>query len=305
MAFSKSRHSSKIKLSSQEMFAISKEINSEFSPSFSSNLQEIDPKLKLAPKELSAISQEISREFSPELSNNSGLTAALSRQAQEPLRAPLQEPDRQSEAGTKGSGPELASQIKFAPNELAAISQEISVAFAPQFSSRLSEPAAPIRLAANELLEISREISREFVTGAALESPELILFPVDPYHLHAYWHVDEHIAATESKEGLQEPLTLRVYAQASASTDTEKAAPDSWFDLAVEGFQSHQDVSLPATFAETVYSAAIGKYDADNGFSVFAYSNITHPARGGAEPEGSVSRVQALSVSRNASGIGK
>jgi len=148
------------------------------------------------------------------------------------------------------------------------------------------------------------------VTGAALESPELILFPVDPYHLHAYWHVDEHIAATESKEGLQEPLTLRVYAQASASTDTKKAAPDSWFDLPIEGFQRQQKVSLPTTLAETVYSAAIGKCHADNSFAVLAYSNITPPARGGTEPYGywenrTVSRAQALSVRKNASGLGK
>lgn len=285
------------------MFAISKEINSGYSPSFSSNMLEPAPLIKLAPKELIAISQEISREFSPEVSIHSPAFDVPDKPVQGTLRASQQENKRQSVAELDDKGTGLVTQIKFAPNELAAISQEISRTFMPQFSTKLSEPSAPIRFAANELLEISQEISKEFAAGEAMQRPDLIILPVDPYHLHAYWHVDEHIGETGAETGFEDALTLRVYAQAGANTD--RAQPDSWFDLAIEGFQSHQKVSLPTALADTVYSAAIGKCYADNRFSVFAYSNITHPAGGSAEPYGYISRAQELSVCKNASGIGK
>ena len=285
------------------MFAISKEINSGYSPSFSSNMLEPTLPIKLASKELFAISQEISREFSPDVSIQSPVFDVPDKQIQGTLRASQQENKRQSVDELDGKGTELVPQLKFAPNELAAISQEISRTFMPQFSTKLSEPFAPIRFAANELLNISQEISREFAAGAPMQRPDLVIMPVDPYHLHAYWHVDEHISETGAEIGFEDPLTLRVYAQAGANTD--RAQPDSWFDLAIEGFQNHQKVSLPTALAETVYSAAIGKCYADNSFSVFAYSNITHPAWGSAEPYGYTSRAQELSVCKNASGIGK
>jgi hypothetical protein len=195
------------------------------------------------------------------------------------------------------------SEIKFAPEELLAISQEISETFSPRFSSKKAEPASHIRLAAKELFEISQEITREFASGAATDRPELMLLPVDPYHLHAYWHLDEAKANADVKNGFEDSLTLRIYAQAVESTDSVE--PESWFDVAIEGFQSQQTVSLPIALAETVYSAAIGKCYADNSFAAFAYSNITSPPRGRTDSYGVVSRAQALSTSKNASGQGK
>jgi hypothetical protein len=283
------------------MFAISQEISQEFSPSFLSNMPGSVLPMKFAPKELLAISQEISREFSPECSNTVRGVDSLSRPAL--LSNVQQANNRQSAPDVAGNRPGPVSQIKLAPKELLTISQEISGAFSPRFFSKMAEPVSQIRLAAKELFEISQEITREFASGAAMDSPELMLLPVDPYHLHAYWHLDEPKAKADVKDGFEDQLTLRIYAQAAESTGSVE--PESWFDVAIEGFQSQQTVSLPIPLAETVYSAAIGQYYADNSFAAFVYSNITSPPRGRSEAYGAVSMAQALSTSKNASGQGK
>ncbi len=307
------------------MLAISQEINREFTPSFSSKMPGPVTPMRFAPKELSAISQEISREFSPEFANSflgfddlsKPLPVAVPLPIAEPVPAPIVE-------RLPGSGlvknlpsvtgfaskrhPELVPPLELAPEELLAISQEISLAFSPVFSSMMPEASAHIRLAERELIDISQQITREFSASAAIGSPELILLPVDPGHLHAYWHLDEHNAGAEVSNNFEDQLTLRIFTQANVRM--ESAEPNSWFDVPVDGFQSQQTVTLPRSFSETVYSAAIGQCHADNSFTAFAYSNSTTRPRGSSDAYGyqenlPVSKAQVLSVSRNTSGQGK
>ncbi len=191
------------------MLAISQEINREFTPSFSSKMPGPVTPMRFAPKELYAISQEISREFSPESACSLFGFDDLSSPVLEPLPAIAPVNDLPSTAEPAGKCPELDSPLQPTPKELFAISQEISAAFSPIFFSRIPESSAHIRLAEKELIDISQQITKEFSATTATGSPELMLLPVDPGHLHAYWHLEEHNASADVSNNFEDQLTLK------------------------------------------------------------------------------------------------
>lgn len=164
-------------------------------------------------------------------------------------------------------------EINLSTEEMLAISQEISRDFTPRFSSRIS--AEKIRLSPRELLDIGQEISRDFAPKLSHDAPELMLLPVDPRHLHAYWHLGEsrEIPAPDDDDEVQ--FTLRIYSQSDEEQETTEAA--SWFDIPIDNAKIGQSVPLSeAAAGETAYSAAIGLCRPDDSFTVLARSNIIH-----------------------------
>ncbi|MDO9167954.1 MAG: DUF4912 domain-containing protein [Methylobacter sp.] len=151
------------------------------------------------------------------------------------------------------------------------ISQEISRNFTPCFSSPATEPDEKIRLSPRELWDIGEEIGRDFAPKPSCHIPELMLLPVDPGHLYACWYLagDREVSTQDNDQ-----LTLRIYSQ----SDDEEASAEtvSWFDVAIDNPMNQQQVSLPSPVNETAYSAAIGKWGADDGFIAIAQSNIIH-----------------------------
>ncbi|MCK9397022.1 MAG: DUF4912 domain-containing protein [Methylobacter sp.] len=177
------------------------------------------------------------------------------------------------------------------------ISQEISRDFTPCFSSQMPELVEKIRLTPRELLDIGEEIGRDFAPKASYSIPELILLPVDPEHLYAYWNLGDSRWTPEPDN----ELTLRVYTQPEEqSADTQTPL---WFDVAVDSPNTRQQVSLPGPVDETAYSAAIGKYCADDSFIVFAHSNIIH-AHHGYTAQHQDHQNPADGLSKSASGLG-
>lgn len=178
------------------------------------------------------------------------------------------------------------------------ISQEISRNFTPCFSSGMPELVKKIRLSANELLDIVERIGRDFAPKASFNDAEVTLLPVDPGHLYAYWSLGD-------KPGISRPdedrLTLRIYSQTDEDTPASEAA--SWFDVAIDSPNAGQQVSLPAPVDDSVYSAAIGKYREDDGFIVFAHSNIIHAPHGGAARQ-RIHQNSTYCQGKNASGQG-
>jgi hypothetical protein len=125
-----------------------------------------------------------------------------------------------------------------------------------------------ITLSQRELLEISQKINRSFPSVADSAFPELVLLPVDPYHLYAYWSLGEN----SIKSGLNDAnhqLTLRVYWWFNENTGFYRTK--QWFDIKVNGNQRQQKIQGPKD--EAFYSAVIGKYYPDDGFAAYAYSN--------------------------------
>jgi|GEM_PF-291239 len=190
------------------------------------------------------------------------------------------------------------TQIKLSPEELFEISQEISRKFAPNAST---DPAFPpdafpsrhtqrkfgknpinsllhaghrscIRLSPQEMFEISQEISRKYAPNMSTATPELVLLPVDPCHLYAYWNLGDDKNITGLKEESANPLILRIYWRPDENAALNNAK--IWFDVALDTFQSRQKVRLPID--GTAYSAVIGRLYPDNSLRVFADSNLIH-----------------------------
>ncbi|WP_333873582.1 DUF4912 domain-containing protein [Methylobacter sp.] len=171
------------------------------------------------------------------------------------------------------------SKINLSAQEILEISQEISRDFTPCFSSGTPELVEKIRLSSKELFDISEEIGRDYASKVSCTIPEVTLLPVDPRHIYAYWNIGENRETATPDNEHKDQLTLRIYAQ----PDEEKVATEtvSWFDIAIDRPEARQQVSLPDPVDETAYSAAIGKYCADDNFIVFAHSNIIHAPHGG------------------------
>lgn len=169
------------------------------------------------------------------------------------------------------------------------ISQEISQAFTPYFSHPIPVLLEKSGLTATELLVIGEEIRRDFAPKVSVNSPELMLLPVDPQHLYAYWNFEENSRPTSDHE-----LTLRIYSQAEQQTAIH------WFDVAIDNLKTSQQISLPS-FEETTYSAAIGKYYSADSFIAFAHSNSIDSAHGQHQQP---KKINTNGLSKNASGLG-
>jgi hypothetical protein len=165
-------------------------------------------------------------------------------------------------------------QIKLSPEEMLEISQQINREFAPGFSAGISKPVYQHKLSPKEMFEISEEIRQDFAPRASNNTKELVLLPVDPDHLYAYWNLgDDKLNTTQINESKNQ-LTLRIYQEPNKNMDITKAKP--WFDVDIGSGQAQQKILLPTRTNEAAYYASIGKRFPDNSLAPFASSNITH-----------------------------
>ncbi|MCF7987233.1 MAG: DUF4912 domain-containing protein [Methylovulum sp.] len=191
------------------------------------------------------------------------------------------------------------TQIQLSQEELFEISQEITRLYTPvperdfiavKYSDELKKPNHLVtskpyestqtlhrsrnsmtQLSAHELCDISELISRQFAPSTISEPvSELMLLPVDPYHLYAYWAINPEQSQHHTEKGLDNPLILRIYWRPNEITSN--AATRLWFDLALHNLESRQEIRLPVS--GTAYSASIGRLQADNHLSVIAESNM-------------------------------
>ena len=132
-----------------------------------------------------------------------------------------------------------------------------------------------IKLSQQEILETSQKISRDFSPSVSSAFPELLLLPVDPFHLYAYWNLGQNWIKSERFDFGNLQLTLRVYWQFNENSDFYRTK--QWFDVKVNGNQHQQKIRVPND--EAFYSAVIGKHYPDNSFAAYAYSNIIHLPR--------------------------
>lgn len=208
------------------------------------------------------------------------------------------------------------SQAKLSPREILEISQEISRNYSPVASVNSPGLTAKIRLSPREMLEISKEISRKNTLKISTSTPELVLLPVDPEHLYAYWNPGETRITSASKDDSHE-IVLRIYSQPDENT---KITTKSWFEVVIDNSRTQQKVLLPMQVNASAYSATIGKRYPDGRLAAFATSNVVHVPRGSTAPyqcgEGAIiprtmlqallsSQEQSHYTSKNASGQGK
>lgn len=175
------------------------------------------------------------------------------------------------------------SQIKLSPKEILEISQEISREFAPSSVIDSPELDAKINLSTREMFEISEEIRQDFAPRASNNTQELVLLPVDPDHLYAYWNLGDDKLNATPKNDFENQLALRIYSQPNKNLDITETK--SWFDVAIDSPQAQQKVLLPMRSHETDYRATIGRRYPDNSLAPFAHSNITHVPPGKVIPK--------------------
>ena len=137
-----------------------------------------------------------------------------------------------------------------------------------------SEHDPRIELTRDEMLEISQEISQEYAPDRTAGAQELVLLPVDPYHMYVYWNLEE-------EKGKPSDLTLRVYwrPDEERSTETSKL----WFDVALQGYRNQCQIQLPID--QTAYSAELGWRNPEHELSVIVDSNVIHVPRGRMAPQ--------------------
>ncbi|MGD7036457.1 DUF4912 domain-containing protein [Methylotuvimicrobium buryatense] len=127
-----------------------------------------------------------------------------------------------------------------------------------------------LTISSQEIQHISQTISRtyhplQFSQAEPLNFPQLIILPIDPYHLHAYWRI---AGATPLLQMANSPLILRLFWQIDWEDAQDHLRP--WFDACVVSAQANAKIELPV--AGAIYTAAIGQCDNNGDFIVYVRS---------------------------------
>lgn len=130
------------------------------------------------------------------------------------------------------------------------------------------------KLSQQDLREISEQITNTYAPQETRHQAELVLMPVDPVNLYAYWNLKEN-ETDDLTQHIDKKLALRVYSLPKLS-DLAGTMSLS-FDIPVSGFQGQQKVQLP--MAASAYSAVIGEINADNSFSALVTSDTIQVPR--------------------------
>ena len=136
------------------------------------------------------------------------------------------------------------------------------------------------KLSQQGLLDISEEITQAYAPHDKQHQPELVLMPVDPINLYAYWNL-KGSATDNIIEHVDKQLALRIYSLPELSADS--GAMKLSFDIKVQGFRNQQQVHLPV--AASAYSAVIGEINADDSFSPLVTSETIHVPRETPKPK--------------------
>ncbi|MGJ0483268.1 MAG: DUF4912 domain-containing protein [Methylomicrobium sp.] len=185
---------------------------------------------------------------------------------------------------------ESRSPIDLTPDEMWAISEEITLKFSPNKASLaamgnfppahvtvsaatavLTERPATGNFSYRELQAISEDISQRFMPKASSSVPEILLLPVDPHHLYAYWDAGSSPPLIPD-HNLQQPLTLRIYWRPNAKQ--EITGLNLYFDIPADNAAKRKKIRLPVD--DTNYSATLGKLNPDHSLEVLAHSNLVH-----------------------------
>lgn len=135
-----------------------------------------------------------------------------------------------------------------------------------------------------QLRQVSQVIAEEFSPcGSDAAAPELVLMPVDPYHLHAYWHIDADDTPAVWKQRQpsgKNDLRLRIYCRHEAQSG--QATGEPWFDVAVGTEKNWCDVRLPLDNLRC--RAALGTKSDSRPFTPLLFSNEIHAPKAGISP---------------------
>ncbi|MFW5442751.1 MAG: DUF4912 domain-containing protein [Methylococcaceae bacterium] len=161
------------------------------------------------------------------------------------------------------------------------ISDGISKSFAPVIAAEILEQDEGIQLASQDLLEVSQNISLYFAPSMSSNANKLVVLPIDPQHIYAYWHLNDNPEKSMSQRMLNDELTLRVYSQPEQKKQAVHISP--LVEIPIHDFDSRHRIRLPEAENATAYSVSIEAAVKKNDFVSLIDSNNTYTFQGSLE----------------------
>jgi len=163
----------------------------------------------------------------------------------------------------------------FSTAELRQISDGISRDYAPIIKTNKAIALSKIKLSASEFLAISAGISRVF-NPIPNQTEELLLLPLDPGRVYAYWIRPGKKPAMENPGSVGQHLALKLFpvdTHDGGGAETGKPV----FEAAMAGHgQSRKIIALPAIEEDTRVVAVIGEQRPDQSSVVLTRSKPLH-----------------------------
>jgi len=182
-------------------------------------------------------------------------------------------------------------QSVISAQEMLGISHQISRDFSP--TAPKPENSEKITLSKQDLLEISQNISLYYAPKNASSIQDLTLLAINPQHFYIHWNLGENNSHLLLPAMLNDELVLRIYAQSETKADQVNSIPI--VELLVHNIQQQKKITIPFTDNQTVYSAYIGRCNAEDKFNSLIKSNILHISSGNTAPSHSNEYIKAVS----------
>jgi len=165
-------------------------------------------------------------------------------------------------------------QITISTAEILEISQEINRDFSPLLPVKTNNTIYNKNISPQEMLDISETVSLNFAPKMSNNQTQLMLLPVDPNHIYAYWNPNkDNSFPMEKNDRPPQELTLRIYS--TSPSDAEQNKTSEWQDVIVDNTKFQQSIPLPVIYQHNSYCASLGKREENNNLIPFARSNIT------------------------------
>ncbi len=142
---------------------------------------------------------------------------------------------------------------------------------------QIKEPKLIKKLSRKDLLEVSQNISQYYAPKVSLDTQKLVLLPIDPNHVYAYWNLIENQPDTISSHlnngSEKSKWTLKVFSHHKSKQARLTENPIA--EMSINDLQAGRKIQLPMANKETVYSAQIGRQTEKMPFIPLVQSNNT------------------------------
>lgn len=172
-----------------------------------------------------------------------------------------------------------------------------TVTFTVVMMNKKEQSPKPIR--AEELRQVSEEISRAYpVESRVPDFSEVVLLEIDPYRIHAYWHVTPGDLQTARRTHSlpNAPLVLRLYDISEGSFEERPEAPDE--SMAISGLSG--ETYYEGLAEGHVYVADLALLREDGSMVRLTHSNPVHLPPSG---ESEVYELVVVDISQEESGV--
>lgn len=185
-----------------------------------------------------------------------------------------------------------------------AIDNQIRRDYRSRHYSRFAGKRPRLTLSSQDMLSISEEIRRDYAVHKLYRpvqpASKIVLLPIDPGHLHAYWHLDDEHRRLKKDQ----VMMLRVHGTPEEAVNSDPMR--DWFDLSVEPDCSQQQLTLPENMAGNHFWVELGWAQDDARFEPVVCSETVFAPR---TPE-VIREIKARRLTKNtaiktASGLGK